>query len=194
MRFALVAAAGTAVLLALAQNAAAQLYPSVPASPPPGKPYAMFQQDDAVCQQFANSQVAYAQQQAGNQVAGGAVGGAVGGALIGGILGGGRGAAIGAGAGAVAGGTAGAANAQATGYYAQQRFDATYRQCMASRGDMPLQAQPVYQPGFGAPPPPPPPGSAPLQAGAIAPPPPPGAAPMPPPGAAPDGNDDDNND
>jgi uncharacterized protein YcfJ len=169
MRFALAAAAATALLLSLAQGAAAQMYPSVPASPPPGKPYAIFQQDDAVCRQYADQQVAYAQQQAGNQVAGGAVSGAVGGALIGGLLGGGRGAAIGAGAGAVAGGTAGATNAQATTYYAQQQYDATYRQCMASRGDMApgYQPRPAYQPapapGYQAPPPPPPPGSAPLQ-------------------------------
>ena len=127
MRFALVAATGAAALLALTQIAAAQFYPTAPASPPAGKPYEVFQQDDATCRQWANQQVAYAQQQAGNQVAGGAGAGAVGGAVIGGLLGGGRGAAIGAGAGAVTGGAAGAANAQATTYYAQQRFEGLYR-------------------------------------------------------------------
>jgi uncharacterized protein YcfJ len=143
-------AAVLTALIALAPGASAQYYPTVPATPPPGKPYAVFQQDDAVCQQWANSQVAYAQQQAGNQVAGGAVAGAVGGAILGGLLGGGRGAAIGAGAGAVAGGAGGAAQAQDTQYYAQRRFDGLYQQCMVSRGN------PV---NYGAPPPPP--GSAP---------------------------------
>ncbi len=64
---------------------------SIPASAGSGQAlFNYFQQDDAVCQQWANQQAAYAQQQAGNQVGGGAVAGAIGGALLGGLLGGGR--------------------------------------------------------------------------------------------------------
>jgi uncharacterized protein YcfJ len=139
-------AVGLTGIAALTQSAAAQYAPSVPASPGPGKPYQVFQQDDYVCQQWANQQVAYSQQQAGNQVVGGAVAGAVGGALLGGLLGGGKGAAIGAGAGAVTGGAVGSANAANTQYSGQQRFDGLYQQCMIGRGD------PI---GYQAPPPPP---------------------------------------
>lgn len=124
-----------AAFLALAHTASAQYAPSIPASPGPGKPYQVFQQDDYTCQQWANQQVAYAQQQANNNVGAGVVGGAIGGAILGGILGGGRGAAIGAGAGAVTGGVAGSADAQAAAAYGQDRFDALYQQCMVGRGD-----------------------------------------------------------
>jgi uncharacterized protein YcfJ len=127
--------AGLAAFVALTQSASAQYYPSIPASPGPNKPMAYFQQDDAVCQQWANQQVAYAQQQANNSVGAGVVGGAIGGAILGGILGGGRGAAIGAGAGAVTGGVAGSADAQAAAADGQGRFDALYQQCMIGRGN-----------------------------------------------------------
>jgi uncharacterized protein YcfJ len=129
-------AAGLTALVALSQGAAAQYAPSIPASPGPNKAYAYFQQDDAVCQQWANQQVAYAPQQANNNVGAGVVGGAIGGALLGGLLGGGRGAAIGAGAGAVTGGVAGSADAQAAAADGQGRFDALYQQCMVGRGNM----------------------------------------------------------
>ena len=149
MKRSILAAAGMAALLALTQAAAAQLMPSVAPMPPAGNACAVFQQDDAVCQQWANGQVAAAQNQATNQAVGGAVVGGLLGAGIGGLLGGGRGAAIGAGTGVIAGGAEGAAQAQQTQYYAQQRFDGLYQQCMMSRGN----PMPVYQ----APPPPPPP-------------------------------------
>lgn len=166
MKWTMFAAAGLTALLALGESAAAQYAPTVPMMPPPGKPYSVFQQDDAVCQQWANQRTAYDQQQAGNQAVGGAVAGALGGALIGGIVGGGRGAAIGAGAGAVTGGMAGAAEAQNSQYYGQQHFDSLYQQCMIGRGNQvryqapPPNYQPA-QPSYQSAPPPPPPGSAP---------------------------------
>ena len=155
MRQIIASIAGAASLVALSSGAYAQYAPTIPASPGPGKPMAYFQQDDSVCQQWANQQVAYAQSQAGNQVVGGAVAGAVGGALLGGLLGGGRGAAIGAGAGAVTGGAAGTAEAQDTAYYGQQRFDQLYQQCMVGRGNQIGYAPPP--PSYQQPPPPPPP-------------------------------------
>jgi uncharacterized protein YcfJ len=145
----IVVAVGLIGMVALARSAAAQYAPSIAASPGAGKPFQLFQQDDYVCQQWANQQVGYSQQQAGNQAVGGAVAGAVGGALLGGLLGGGKGAAIGAGAGAVTGGAVGSANAANTQYYGQQRFDGLYQQCMIGRGDAI---------GYQSPPPPPPPG------------------------------------
>jgi uncharacterized protein YcfJ len=164
MKRSLLAAGATAVLLALGQTAAAQMVPSVEFTPPPGKPYSAFQEDDAVCQQWANNQVAAAENQAQGQAVGSAVIGGLLGAGIGAAIGGGRGAAIGAGTGAIAGGAEGEARAQNTQYYAQQRFDALYQQCMVGRGD----PAPGYPPAYrraeptGAPPPPPPAGSAPM--------------------------------
>lgn len=155
MKLIVAAVAGFTATIALAATAQAQYYPTFPAQPPANKPYAVFQQDDGVCQSWANQQTYYYQQRASNDVAGGVVGGAVGGALIGGLLGGGRGAAIGAGAGAVTGGAVGAANAQNAQAYGQQTFDSLYQRCMIGRGNIIN-----YGPG-GAPPPPPPPGSAP---------------------------------
>jgi len=135
MREIIAVVVGAIGIATLTQHAVAQYAPSVPASPGPGKPFQAFRQDDYVCQEWANQQVAYSQQQAGNQAVGSAVAGAVGGALLGGLLGGGKGAAIGAGAGAVTGGAAGSANAADTQYYGQQRFDGLYQQSMAGRGD-----------------------------------------------------------
>jgi uncharacterized protein YcfJ len=153
------AVAGFTAMVAFAHGAWAQYFPTFQAAPPPNKPYAVFQQDNAVCQNWANQQTYYYQQRANNDVAGGVVGGAVGGALIGGLLGGGRGAAIGAGAGAVTGGAVGAANAQNAQAYGQQTFDNLYQRCMINRGNVIN-----YGPGpGGGPPPPPPPGSAPGQ-------------------------------
>jgi uncharacterized protein YcfJ len=167
MKRSLFAAAAIALFAMLARPAAAQFAPSLVYSPPPGVSYGQFRQDDAVCQNWANQQVAGAQNQAAGQTLGGAVIGGLLGAGIGGAIGGGRGAAIGAGAGAITGGAAGAAQAQQTTAYAQQRFDALYQQCMSSRGYATSGYQSPGPPSgqaepTGAPPPPPPPGSAPM--------------------------------
>ncbi len=153
MRQIIAIAAGLAALAVAAPSAFAQYYPSIPASPGPNKPMAYFQQDDAVCQNWANQRVAYEQQRANNDVGAGVVGGAVGGAIIGGLLGGGRGAAIGAGAGAVTGGVAGSAEAANAQAYGQPRFDQLYQQCMIGRGNQIGYAPP---PSYQQPPPPPP--------------------------------------
>lgn len=157
MRQIIASIAGAASLVALSSGAFAQYAPTIPASPGPGKPMAYFQQDDSVCQQWANQNVAYAQQQADNSVGAGVVGGAVGGAILGGLLGGGRGAAIGAGAGAVTGGVAGSADAANAQAYGQQRFDQLYQQCMVGRGNQIGYAPPP--PSYQQQPPPPPPPS-----------------------------------
>jgi uncharacterized protein YcfJ len=132
----LATATGLAALASFGLPAEAQLVPSVAAMPGPNKSYPAFQQDDAVCQQYANGQVAAMQNQAAGQVVGGAVLGSLLGAGLGAAVGGGRGAAIGAGTGAAVGTGVGAANAQQTEYAAQQRFDTLYQQCMDSRGNV----------------------------------------------------------
>ena len=156
----------------LAGCAQAPMGPRVAVMPAPGKPFEVFQQDDASCRYFAQQQSAGVAEQGNNAQIGSAVIGTVLGAGLGAAIGGGRGAAIGAGAGAV-GGTAVGSNAAARGTFtAQQLYDNAYSQCMYSRGNQ--------VPGFVAtapsPPPPPPPGAMPPP-----PPPPPGPPPPPPP-------------
>jgi len=163
-------AAATALAL-LAGCAQSPMGPRVAVMPAPGKPFDVFQQDDAVCRQFAQQQSAGVAEQANNAQLGSAAIGTLLGAGLGAAAGGGRGAAIGAGAGAIAGTAVGSGEAARGTYTAQQLYDNAYSQCMYSRGNQ--------VPGFVAAPamapPPPPPGAAPP------PPPPPGPPPPPPP-------------
>ena len=143
--------------------------PTVPVMPGPNKPFAVFQDNQAVCKQFADQQVAGAANQANNQQVGTAVVGTLLGAGLGAAIGGGRGAAIGAGSGAVAGTVS--ARAGATGAnQLQQRYDIAYQQCMYARGNQVPGYYAPPPPGYGAPPP-----------GYGAPPPGYGGAPPPPP-------------
>ena len=85
-----------AALLLLTGCVSQPMGPTVPVMPAPGKPFAVFQDDQAICQQFANQQTAGGAQEATNrQVLTGVVGTALG-AGLGAAIGGGRGAAIGA--------------------------------------------------------------------------------------------------
>jgi hypothetical protein len=116
--------------------------PRVMALPGAGKDFATFQQEDATCRQFASGQsggTAGAQAATNN-----AVGTAVAGTLIGAGLGAaigsvagqvGTGAAVGGAAGALVGGSAGANGAQYSAADLQQRYDASYTQCMYAHGD-----------------------------------------------------------
>jgi uncharacterized protein YcfJ len=158
--------ASVAVLMLVSACAEAPMGPTVAVMPGPNKPFSAFQEDQAVCRQFAEQQVGNAQQAETNQTLIGAGVGTLLGAGLGAAIGGGRGAAIGAGAGALGGTAVGASQAQETGMSAQRRYDIAYQQCMYSRGNQVpgyVQSAPVYA----APPPPPPP------PGAYPPPPPP---------------------
>jgi uncharacterized protein YcfJ len=151
----IVAAAG---VLLLGSNAGWAMSPSVQVVPAPNKPFDVFQQDDAVCRQYAEGQVG--PQDSGSTVVGSAIVGTLLGAGLGAAVGGGRGAAIGAGAGAAAGTGYGANAAAQQQYSAQQRYDNAYVQCMYSKGNQ----VPGYQGGAAPPPPgsqPPAPGSQP---------------------------------
>ena len=148
--------------------------PRVSAMPGQGKPFEVFQQDQAVCEGYANQQVAGQAQDANGRAVGSAHLGAALGAGLGAAAGGGRGAAIGAGAGAVAGTAYGANGSQYAQGGIQRQYDNAYLQCMYSRGN---QVPGAYgggpraygpppgqggngprpsQGGYGAPPPPPP--------------------------------------
>lgn len=134
-------------MLLLAACASQPLGPTVTVLPAPGKPFDVFQGDQALCKDYAEGQVAGGAQRANNsQVLTGIVGTVLG-AGLGAAIGGGRGAAIGAGAGALGGTAVGAGpSAQAQGSL-QDRYNTAYLQCMYSRGNQ--------LPGYAAPPPPP---------------------------------------
>ena len=149
------------VLAALCGCATLPTGPSVAVFPGPGKPFEVFQADDAACRGWAQQQIGGASpSETANQ-------GAASGAVIGTVVGAGLGAAIGAatgnvGAGAAIGGATGlvggtsigASQGALSGGELQRRYDTAYMQCMYSKGNrVPAARQParVY-----APPPPPP--------------------------------------
>ena len=115
--------------------------PSVMVLPPPGKPFELFQVEDAICKQWAAQQIGQSPQETVNQ-------NTVTGAVAGTVIGAGLGAAIGStsgdmGAGAAIGGASGLLLGGATGanagqYYAsgaQRRYDIAYIQCMYAKGN-----------------------------------------------------------
>jgi hypothetical protein len=156
--------------LLLSACASEPLGPTIPVMPAPNKPFDVFQSDQAVCKQYASSQIQGGAQAANNRQVGTAVIGTLLGAGLGAAVGGGRGAAIGAGAGAIGGTAVGAGPAQGAQNSLQQQYNLAYAQCMYSHGDQ----VPGYQPGPATPPPGYPPAGYP-------PPPPPGYPPPPPP-------------
>jgi hypothetical protein len=177
--------------------------PSVMVLPGTGKNFDQFQLDDATCRQWAAQQTGTTTEKASTNtaVAGAAIGtvlGAAAGAAVGAAAGSpGTGAAVGAGVGLLGGSAVGAGNANASYRTVQRRYDASYMQCMYSkghqipvaRGSVPAYAAPAAaaRPTPPPPPPPPPPPAAQPSATeppptAAAPPPPPGPPPPPPPG------------
>jgi hypothetical protein len=147
--------------------------PNVMVLPAPGKPFEAFQVDEAVCRQYARSQLGVEPAEAASQsaVTSGAIGtvaGAAAGALIGAGVGHpGAGAAIGAGSGLVLGGASGVGASGASAATLQSRYDMAYVQCMYAKGNQ--------VPGVAAAP----------SARSTLPPPPPGPPPPPPPGVVP---------
>jgi uncharacterized protein YcfJ len=109
--------------------------PRAAVMPGPNKPFAVFQQEDAFCRQFAQQQSAGVAQASNNQQIGSAVLGTVLGAGLGAAIGGGRGAGIGAASGALGGTLSGSSQAQRGTLTAQQLFDNAYRQCMYAHGN-----------------------------------------------------------
>lgn len=128
------------------------LGPTIAVMPAPNKPFEVFQQDQALCKDYASQQVAGGAEQANNQqLLTGVVGTALG-AGLGAAVGGGRGAAVGAASGAVAGTVVGAGPAEHAQMSLQQRYNIAYAQCMYGRGNQ----VPGFAPAYPPPPPPPP--------------------------------------
>jgi uncharacterized protein YcfJ len=151
-------AAATALAL-LAGCATQPMGPRVAVMPAPNKPFAVFQEDDLVCRNFAQQQSAGVAEQGNSSQVGTAIIGTVLGAGLGAALGGGRGAAIGAGAGALGGTAVGSGQAERGSYTAQQLYDNAYSQCMYARGNQVpgFAPAPAMAPPPPGPPPPPPP-------------------------------------
>jgi len=134
--------------------------PTVAVFPGTGKSFEQFNQDDAVCKDFASNQVSGAVQAANDKaVESGVVGTAIG-AAVGAAFGGRQGAAVGAGTGLVVGSAEGANASQYGTYNVQRRYDIAYEQCMYTKGNsVPVQGQahrrppPAYAPPPGYAPP-----------------------------------------
>ena len=155
--------------------------PSVTVMPSPGKPFEVFQSDDAACRGWAQQQSGWqANDTVNRNAADGTVIGAVLGAGLGLAIGAASGnpatgAAIGAAGGALGGAAIGSERGAAAGWEVQRRYDTAYQQCMFAKGHQVPEFSPAPRRTRYLPPPPPPPayspgGYAPLRAG---PPPPP---------------------
>jgi len=145
-----------APILLLAACAQTPMGPTVQVMPGPGKPFDAFQNDQAVCKQFAEQTVAGQADNANARGVGAAALTTVLGAGLGAAIGGGRGAAIGAASGAGLGTGIGASTSSNAQYSIQQQYNNAYSQCMYSRGNMvpgygPMMSPPP--PPYGAPPP-----------------------------------------
>ncbi len=137
--------------------------PSVMVWPGPGKPFEVFQSDDAVCRQWASQQVgAKPGESANKSLASGAAVGTILGAGLGAAIGAatgnfGAGLGIGAASGALVGTAAGAGPSYGAQSEVQRRYDTAYMQCMYSKGNQVPGTEQTYRRTF----PLPPPGSAP---------------------------------
>ena len=149
--------------------------PTVMALPAKGESFAVFQQHDDTCRQYAVFQTGGRApgQTAAKDSVGGAAAGAGLGAAVGALLGSasgraGGGAAIGAGTGLLAGTLIGSAHGRNAADSLQQHYNVSYAQCMAANGeDVPRRAPPhpvayvmppppvIYVPAPDYPPPPP---------------------------------------
>lgn len=156
-----------AVMLGLATltgcSVAVPTGPSVAVMPAQGKPFEVFANDNAVCMQYAHTQVGVGPQQAGQtEMVASAATGAVVGAAAGAVLGdSSHDAGAGAGAGLLVGTAVGADSAYRSSSELQRRYDIAYMQCMYAKGNqLPHQASP-YSGGqryrYRVMPPPPPP-------------------------------------
>ena len=141
---------GVLILAACAQT---PMGPTIQVMPGPGKSFANFQSDQAVCRQFAEQAVSDQAQGANLRGLGTAALTTALGAGLGAAIGGGQGAAIGAAGGALGGAGLGALRTSNTQNAIQAQYDNAFAQCMFSLGNSVPAAGPmmVQQPGSSAP-------------------------------------------
>ncbi|MGB9152376.1 MAG: glycine zipper family protein [Alphaproteobacteria bacterium] len=157
--FRLTALCSTAFLFAAC--ASTPMGPTVRAMPQQGKPFEVFQAEQAGCKQYADDQVRGQADRANTTGLLEGVGGTILGAGLGAAIGGGHGAAIGAAGGAVAGTAVGANTSSHDQRGIQQQYNDAYVQCMVAKGNQ-VQRPVVYAPPtttiiYTQPAPPPPP-------------------------------------
>ncbi len=116
--------------------------PSVAVMPAQGKPFEIFQQDNAICKDYASREAGIDRNAVTqNEMLQGGVAGALLGAAAGAAIGdNSRAAATGAGIGAIVGTAAGSGNAQRVNSEMQRRYDIAYEQCMYAKGNQLPQA------------------------------------------------------
>ena len=152
------------LLLVLSGCATLPTGPSVNVMPAQGKPFEIFQAEDATCRKWAETQLGKSTQETYDKnVATGAVAGTAIGAGLGAALGSasghaGAGAAVGAATGLLFGSAAGSNSGQVYGREAQHRYDNAYVECMYTYGNQVPEYRRVvaapHQPVVAAPPPP----------------------------------------
>jgi uncharacterized protein YcfJ len=141
-------------VLALIGCASIPQGPTVGVMPGPGKPFEVFQSENALCREYARQELGVdPDQTARQQVIGGAAAGAAIGAVSGVLLGHGHSRPVEsmAGVGVLMGSAAGADAAQRSRYSLQRRYDVAYQQCMYAKGN---QVPGFAAPSYVAPPPP----------------------------------------
>ena len=143
--------AGMGGLLLLAGCAMQPVGPTVSVFPAPYKPFEVFEQEVAECQDFAQGQVAGGADAANRRALGAAAIGTAVGLALGAATGEGRASTVGAVGGAAVGGTIGADQSERAGYSLQRRYDIAYAQCMYAKGNQ----VPGFRRSEGLPPPPP---------------------------------------
>ena len=137
--------------------------PTVQVYPAQNKPFEVFQQEQAACEQYASQRVAGQVDRANQQGVGEALVTTALGAGLGAAVGGGRGAAVGAAAGGVVGSDIGAGTSSNAQWSIQHQYNNAYAQCMYAKGNQVVGYQPYVAPAPAPPPayyppPPPPPG------------------------------------
>ncbi|HXP97505.1 MAG TPA: YMGG-like glycine zipper-containing protein [Telmatospirillum sp.] len=137
-------------LMILAGCASAPQGPTIQVMPAPNKPFAVFQEDAAICKQYASQQVAGQADSANERALGGALLGTVLGAGLGAAVDGGRGAGIGAAAGGLVGTGVGASSSDHSQHGIQSQYNSAYAQCMYAKGNQ----VPGFRPITAVPPPP----------------------------------------
>ena len=131
-------------ILLLAGCASLPEGPNVTALPGSGQSFDYFRQDDAVCRDYARTQIGgkNAQQVSTESAQQSAVLGTVLGAAAGAVIDGEHGAGVGAAAGLLIGTLAGLESGSYAGSKQQQRYDGAYIQCMYAKGHrVPVSAQ-----------------------------------------------------
>ncbi|WP_241911816.1 YMGG-like glycine zipper-containing protein [Telmatospirillum siberiense] len=156
-------------LVLLAGCASTPRGPTIQVMPAPNKPFPVFQEDVAICKDYASQQIAGQSDSVNERALGGALLGTALGAGLGAAVDGGRGAGVGAAAGALLGTGIGASSSDHSQGGIQRQYDTAFAQCMYSKGNQvpgfrPISAPPppsvtapppvVATPPVGTPPPP----------------------------------------